>query len=505
MNNFITKIIKNDIKNGLNPKNLKFRFSPEPNGFLHIGHIKAIYINFEIAKYFNSKINLRFDDTNPIKENFFFVKNIINNIKWLGYKWDKLCFTSDYFFILYKWAKKMIYKKKAYIEYKKDNKNKKIKNIDENIYYFKNMKNGKYEENSYVLRAKIKNIKQKNNFYLKDPIMYRIIKKNHYRTLNKWCIYPTYDWAHGQSDYIENISHSLCSNEFFHHKPLYNWFLKNIYNKKINKFKPKQIEFSRLKFLDTITSKREINLLKKKKIIKDYSDLRLSTINSLIKKGYKPEHLKLFFNNIGITNKNYTLSINKLNLIIKKKIIKKSKIIMVVINPIKIIIKNFKKNYIKWIKINKNYKIPFTREIYIEKEDFKINHNKNFYRLSFKNYIRLKYSYIIKAYKIKLHKNKIIKIYCKLYKNIKKEKIKSTLNWISKKNKKKINILDYKYIYFKKNKIYNINSLKNIKSYTNINIKILKKKQIYQFLRIGFFYLDKNRKFIKLFFMNKKY
>ncbi|MDH3003770.1 MAG: glutamate--tRNA ligase family protein [Candidatus Shikimatogenerans sp. JK-2022] len=259
MNNFITKIIDKDIKKGLSKKKIKFRFSPEPNGILHIGHIKAMYINFKLAKLYKTKVNLRFDDTNPKNENIIYVKQIINDIKWLGFKYNKICYTSDYFKILYKWAIKLIKNKDAYIQKINNNKIYNINNINDNLHIFKKMKNGKFKENSYILRANTKNYI--NNYYLKDPIMYRIIHKNHFRTKNKWHIYPTYDWAHGQSDYIEKITHSLCSIEFQNHKILYNWFLKKIYNKKYNKIKPKQIEFSRLNIIDSITSKRKLFFL----------------------------------------------------------------------------------------------------------------------------------------------------------------------------------------------------------------------------------------------------
>ncbi|WGH27211.1 MAG: glutamate--tRNA ligase family protein, partial [Candidatus Shikimatogenerans bostrichidophilus] len=409
MNNFITKIINNDIKNGLSKKKIKFRFSPEPNGVLHIGHIKAIYINFNLAKKYKSKINLRFDDTNPNNENYNFIKKIINDIKWLGFKYNKLCYTSDYFNILYKWAIKLIKLKKAYIQYKNNN-NKiyNINNIEENLYLFKNMKYGKYNENTYILRAKI-NIKSK-NFYLKDPIMYRIIKTPHFKTKNKWFIYPTYDWAHGQSDYIEKISHSLCSIEFQNHKKLYNWFIKQIYNIKYNKIIPKQIEFSRLNIIDSITSKRKLFFLKKNNIIKNYNDPRLCTIISFKKRGYKSKYLIDFIKKIGYSKRENNISIKNLEINIKKKLIKNSIKLMVIINPIKITIINFPKKKIKWINIKnkkiKNRILPFTRNIYIEKNDFKNNNNKNFYRLNLNNYVRLKYYNIIKIYKIIKKKKK---------------------------------------------------------------------------------------------------
>ncbi|WGH25551.1 MAG: glutamate--tRNA ligase family protein [Candidatus Shikimatogenerans bostrichidophilus] len=499
MNNFILKIINKDLKNRLSTKDLKFRFSPEPSSVLHLGHIKAIYINFKLAELFNSEINVRIDDTNPKTSKLYYVNSIIKSIYWLGYKNFNLTFASDYFNLLYKWAKLLIKKKKSiYTIYKKKKKNYNIYNIKKNLFLFKQMKIGKYKENEIVLRAKIN--KKSYNYHLKDPIMYRVINKKHYRTKYDWYIYPTYDWAHGQSDYIEKISHSLCSIEFENHKPLYNWFINNIYNINFNKLKPKQIEFSRLNIHDSITSKRKLNILYKKNIVKNFNDLRLSTLISFKKKGYKPKYLINFIKKLGYTKRNTYISINALNLNIKKKLFNNSFIIMVVLSPIKLIIANFKKNKIKKIKINNNYCIFFSRYIYIEKKDFKKKHDKNFYRLSFSNYIRLKYSYIIKAYKKK--KNKI---YCKIYNNINSKYIKSTIQWISKIKKNKINIINYKYIYFKKKKIYNVNSIKKIYGYTNILPSFLKTNKIYQFLRIGFFFLNKKYNFITIMYMIPKF
>ncbi|WGH24904.1 MAG: glutamate--tRNA ligase family protein [Candidatus Shikimatogenerans bostrichidophilus] len=499
MNNFIIKEIINDINKGFPVYKLKFRFAPEPNGVLHIGHLKAIYINFYLAKYFKTKIYLRFDDTNPKNENIYFVNNIINNIKWLGFKYNKITYTSNYFDILYKMAVNMIINNKAYIE--SINK-KKIYDIDKILFIFNNMKIGRYNNNDFVLRAKT--INNLPNYHIKDPIMYRIIKKKHYRTNYKWCIYPTYDWAHGQSDYIEKISHSLCSIEFQNHKPLYNWFINNIYNKKYNIYKPKQIEFSRLNISNTITSKRYLNILKKKKIIKNYKDPRLMTLNSLIYKGYNPKNLIDFIKKNGFTKRNTNITIDEFNNYIKNKIINKTKIIMGVRKPIMIILKNFYKK--KYIYINNSYKILISKKIYIEEEDFCIKHNSNFFRLSFKNYVRLKYYYPIKAYKIKINKYGKKIIYCNIYKYINTNKIKSTIQWVSSINKKNMYINDYKYIYINNNKLFNCNSLNKkkiiIDKYLYNNLKL---NNNYQFLRIGFFNYCKINNFIKIFYFKKKY
>ncbi|WOX79320.1 glutamate--tRNA ligase family protein [Candidatus Shikimatogenerans bostrichidophilus] len=512
MNNFITNIIDNDIKNGLSIKNIKFRFPPEPNGFLHLGHIKSLYINFTLAKKYNSKIYLRFEDTNPNNINIKYINQIIKNIKWLGFKYNKITYISNYFNLLYKWAKILIIKQKAYIQKIYNNKIYNINDIDKNLFIFKNMKNGKYKENSYILRAKINN--NSPNFYLNDPIMYRIINKKHLFTKDKWCIYPTYDWAHGQSDYIEKISHSLCSIEFQNHKPLYEWFINQIYNKNFNSIKPKQIEFSRLNLSQTITSKRQINILKNKKIISNFCDPRLCTITSFKKKGYNSKYIINFIKKLGYTKRNNNINIKTLELYIKNKIINKSPKLLVIINPIKLTIINIPKYYIEWIYIynKKNYPkykvIPFTKTIYIDKNDFKDYYDKNFFRLSFNNYVRLKYSYIIKIFKIVKNNNNIKKIYCKIYNynTIKNNKIKSTIQWVSCKYYTKINIILYNYIYFKNKNIINKNSLKYISVYGDISINNINLYNIYQFHRIGFFYFFKiiNNIFYfkKLFFLN---
>ncbi|WGH24721.1 MAG: glutamate--tRNA ligase family protein [Candidatus Shikimatogenerans bostrichidophilus] len=501
MNNFIIKEIINDINKGLPIDKLKFRFAPEPNGVLHLGHVKAIYINFYLAKYFNSKIYLRLDDTNPNSENIYFVKNIIKNIKWLGYEYSRITYTSDYFGILYNMAKNMIKNGKAFIETKYG---KKIDDIDKNLFYFKYMKLGHYKDNDFVLRAYTD--KSLPNYHIKNPVMYRIRHKKHYRTANKWYIYPTYDWAHGQSDYIEKISHSLCSIEFQNHRPLYNWFINNIYNKEYNFYKPKQIEFSRLNINNIITSKRYFNLLLRKKIIKSFNDPRLITLDSFKMKNYNPEYIIDFIKINGFTKRNTNIELEKFESYIKNRIIKITKIIMAIKNPIKVILKNFSKTKNNTINIDNKYKISISKVIYIDKEDFKIKHNNNFFRLSFKNYVRLKYYYAIKAYKIKKYKNKITKIYCKIYKNINKNRIRSTIQWVSFKNKKSTYIYDYKYLYIKNNKIYNNKDIKIKKFYIDKNIYYnLKLKKNYQFLRIGFFNYFKKNSFLKLFNMKKKY
>nr|WP_185874122.1 glutamine--tRNA ligase [Blattabacterium cuenoti] len=523
--NFIEKIIEEDINNGFPIEKIKFRFPPEPNGYLHIGHVKAIYLNFELGKRYKAPVNLRFDDTNPIGEEKKFIESIKNDIIFLGFKWEKECYASDYFQILYEWAIKLIKNNKAYV----DNQSKiniqfqrktpfemginslyRDRSVKENLYLFEKMKDGCFEEESCVLRAKID--MNSSNMNMRDPIMYRILKKKHPRTKNKWCIYPTYDWTHGQCDYIEQISHSLCSLEFENRRPLYNWYIDQIWEK--NKIKPKQIEFSRLNLNNTITSKRKIQYLINKKIIDTWDDPRIYTISGLRRKGYTSISIKNFIKKIGISKRNNIINPSFLEFNIRKHLNKISYRKMVVFNPIKLIIDNYSINKIEWLNAennpeNKNYgfrKIPFSKFLFIEKNDFLEKKIENFFRLSIGNEVRLKNSYIIKANNIiKNNNGNIIEIHCTYdpkSKNRKKNnKIKSTLHWVSIKHSIPINIHIYHSIFlknFKNHKDYtkyiNTKSIKKIIAYAEPSINLAKEGDHFQFQRIGYFYVDINNK-----------
>jgi glutaminyl-tRNA synthetase len=512
--NFIEKIIKRDLFLGFSKKKLKFRFPPEPNGYIHIGHVKAIFLNFNIAKKYNAPINLRFDDTNPEKEEEIFVEEIKNDIKWLGFKWDKECYASDNFKQLYKWAKKLIINNKAYVDSQKQviinlqRKNPfkpgikspyRSRSIEENIFLFEKMKNGFFKEGTCVLRAKIN--MNSSNINLRDPIMYRIINKSHPRTGTKWCIYPTYDWAHGQCDYIEQISHSICSNEFENHRPLYNWYIDQIYEN--NKIRPKQCEFSRLNLSYTITSKRKLKLLIKNKIVNNWDDPRMPTIRGFYNRGYTPLSIIKFIKSIGISKRENIINFSLLEFHLRNHLNKISTRVMVVINPIKLIIDNYPYNKKKWFIINTGclkynfHKIPFSKYLYIEKEDFKKKKKKFFFRLSFNQNVRLKYSFFIKVnYLIKNIYGKILEIHCIYYKykNM-SEKIKSTIHWVACNHAIKIKINIYEKLFIKKNSnnkdifsIINKNSFKKITGYGEPFLKNVKTRSHFQFQRLGYFY-----------------
>ncbi|MGX6961004.1 MAG: glutamine--tRNA ligase [Candidatus Karelsulcia muelleri] len=510
-NNFLEKILDKDIKNGLPKNKLSFRFPPEPNGFLHLGHVKSISLNYSLARKYKCPFILRFDDTNPRNEDTKFIKAIKKDINWLGFKWCKETYASDYFLELYKLAKKLILKGKAYVDSQNKNQIKEQRRTSyeiglespyrnrskyENLEFFKNMKNGSFKEGECVLRAKID--MNSPNLNLRDPIMYRIINKKHYKTGNKWFIYPTYDWAHGQNDYLEKISHSLCTLEFQHNKPLYNWFISQI--KSSGHILPKQYEFSRLNLNYSIMSKKKLQILIEKQIVDNWDDPRLPTISGLRRRGVTPDAICQFIKEIGISKRENNLDIYLLEFYLKKQLAKIAEKVMVVFNPLTLKIANF--NETKLLRFQ-DRKIPFSKEIYIERKDFLENQdleNKNdkFLRLSIGQKVRLKSAFLIKAKSIIKNKNGSIKyILCKIYKD--KTNAKATLHWVSKKSSLPIKINLY-------GKLFNIKFPEKLKNFTDyINKKSIRKvnayaekflinanyKNKYQFLRNGYFCLDK--------------
>ncbi|ASS46824.1 glutamine--tRNA ligase [Candidatus Karelsulcia muelleri] len=521
------KIIEKDLESGFPKKKLIFRFPPEPNGYLHIGHAKSIYLNFKLAEKYKASVILRFDDTNPIEEEKKFINYIKKDIFWLGFKCNKVTYASNYFYKLYDLAKVIIEKGKAYVD---DQKQYKIqeqrknpyedgiespyrnRSIKENIFLFKKMKNGYFDDGDCVLRAKID--MKSPNMNLRDPIMYRIIKKKlHYRTKNKWCIYPTYDWTHGQSDYIENISHSLCSFEFENHKQLYNWYIYNI--KKKNSLTPRQYEFSRLNLNYNVLSKRKLQILVKQNLVTGWDDQRMPTLSGLRRRGYTPESIKYFIKKIGISKRYNHIDISILEFSIRKHLNKISSRVMVVINPLLIIIENYPTFKVEWLNAENNpedrkktyRKIPFSKFLYIESEDFMEKNKTNFFRLSLGKEVRLKNAYILKANNISRNLDGSIKsVYCTYDKNSlsktglsSKRKIKSTLHWVSKIHalKIKINIFDKIFIEKipEKSKKFidflNHDSLKTKMAYAEPSLKTATIKDKFQFQRIGYFCLDK--------------
>ncbi len=437
----------------------------------------------------------------------------------LGFRWNKESYASDYFQNLYEWAIKLIKKGFAYIDtqskydikfQRKDsfesgiNSINRKRSINENLDLFEKMKNGFFREGTCVLRAKID--MSSPNINMRDPIMYRILYKTHHKTGSKWCIYPTYDWTHGQCDYIEQISHSLCSLEFENKRPLYNWFLEKI-NLNTSKIRPKQIEFSRLNISNTVTSKRKIQYLIKKNIIYSWDDPRILTICGLKKRGYPSIALKDFIHKIGITKRNSMIDISLLEYWGRKHLNKISTRVMVVLNPVKIIIDNYCSNKIEWIKLKNNPEdkhsgirnVPFSKNIYIEESDFLEEKKDNFFRLFIGNKVRLKGSYVIEAkYVVKNEKGKIKEIHCNYFSKTESiKKIRSTLHWVSIPHIFPIKINIYKTLFLKKknNKLLdeyeiNPNSKKTIIGYAEPFLKKVKKGDYLQFQRIGYFCVE---------------
>jgi glutaminyl-tRNA synthetase len=526
--NFIEQIVKQDLLSGFNKKNLKFRFPPEPNGFLHIGHVKAICLNFNLGKNYGAPVNLRFDDTNPVKEDKKFVDAIKKDITWLGYKWKKECYASDYFEQLYKWAHHLIEKKLAYIDSQnseqialqkgtptKSGTNSPYRNrsVKENKDLFTRMFKGEFKEGEHVLRAKID--MASSNMLLRDPVIYRVLYREHHRTKNMWCIYPLYDWTHGQSDYIEQISHSLCTLEFKPHRDLYDWFLDSI--SPLKKLRPKQREFARLNLSYTVTSKRKLFELIEKKYVNGWDDPRMPTISGLRKRGYTPESLRKFVELAGVGKRENLIDLSLLEFSAREHLNLISPRVMAVLNPVRLIIKNYPDNQDEILEGEINpekpelgkRKIPFSKELYIEKEDFKEEANRKFYRLSIGKEVRLKNAYIIKAETvIKNNDGTIKEIICSYDPKSKsgsgseesKRKVKGTIHWVTIKHSLNadVNVYDRlfmvpspdhdKEIDFKK--FINPNSLKTIKGFVEPSLFRALKGNHFQFQRLGYFILD---------------
>ncbi len=494
---------------------------------------------------------MRFDDTNPIGEKIKFIDSIKKDIKFLGFKWDQEYYASNYFQQLYEWAIELIKNNKAYVDNLPKNiiqiqrktpfesginSNYRNRSINENLYLFEKMKKGFFEEKTCVLRAKID--MSSSNMNMRDPIMYRILKKTHHRTKNKWCIYPTYDWTHGLCDYIEQISHSLCSLEFENRRPLYNWYLDQIVEK--NKIRPKQIEFSRLNLNYSITSKRQIQFLINKKIIQSWKDPRICTISGLRHRGYTAIAIKNFIQKIGISKRNNIIDISLLKFKIREHLNKISTRVMVVLNPIKLIIDNYSSKKIEWVDAKNNpedpkfgsRKIPFSKYLYIEKNDFLEKKRKEFFRLSIGCEVRLKNAYIIKANStIKNSNGEIIEVHCtydptsksgKEKKSQTKRKIKSTLHWVSIQHSIPIKIHIYKSLFLIKkidknfnkyinlkstdknfNKYINPKSIDKIIAYAEPFLHKAKKGDHFQFQRIGYFYVTTTNKYNKKLIFHK--
>ena len=529
--NFIENIIDEDLGSGLDQSLLKFRFPPEPNGFLHIGHVKAICVNFSLAKKYNAPVVLRFDDTNPEKEEQQYIDAIKNDISWLGFKWDEEKFASDYFEQLYLWAVDLIKNGKAYVDSQSSTEMAEQKGtptspgvnspfrdrpVDENIKLFNEMKQGAFEEGKHVLRAKIS--MNANNMLLRDPVIYRVIKKEHPRTGSSWVVYPLYDWAHGESDYIEQISHSLCTLEFKPHRELYNWFLKQIAEP--NRLKPKQREFARLNLSHTITSKRKLMLLVSSGVVSGWDDPRMPTISGLRRRGYPPEALQEFVRLAGVAKRENIIEASLLEFCAREELNKTSNRVMVVLDPLKLTITNYPSDTDEMVVSENNpenplsgeREMPFGKEIFIEKEDFKPEANRKFYRLTIGKEVRLKSAYIIIANEaVYDDQNNIIEVLCTYDPKSKsgsgseesQRKVKGTLHWVSKKGSIDVRVNEYDRLFEHPSpasaenneellKMINPNSSKTSIAKAEPFLSSVQKGDRFQFQRKGYFIVDNN-------------
>ena len=531
--NFLEQIIKDDLGNSHSQNQLRFRFPPEPNGYLHIGHAKSIYINFGFGQQFSSPVNLRFDDTNPEKESVEYINSIKNDIRWLGYSWDKECYASDYFDQLYEWAEGLIKKGKAYV----DDQNQETisdqrgiptipgkespfrdRDVDTNLDLFRKMKDNYFKPGDCVLRAKID--MSSPNMHMRDPIMYRIIDHEHHRTKDNWVIYPTYDWAHGQSDYIENISHSFCTLEFEVHRELYDWFISNISDEK--KIIPKQREFARLNISYTIMSKRKLLELVESNEVDGWDDPRMPTISGMRRRGIPPAAIISFCEKVGVAKRENIIDFALLDYCTREVLNKKAYRLMVVIDPVELEILNYPDEKNELLKAENNpedesyghREISFSKNLYIERDDFKEEFNRKYFRLSIGKEVRLKNAYIIKGERVeKNDSGEIIKIYCTYDPKSKSgsgteeslRKVKGTIHWIDKNNYEKISVNNYDRLFKVEapdgNKdddfrtYLNENSFVQVKNaYAESNIRDSKNENYYQFQRNGYYKLEPKNK-----------
>jgi len=536
--NFIEQIIEEDLKNGLPSNKLRFRFPPEPNGYLHIGHASAICLNFGLGKDYKAPVNLRFDDTNPSKEEQEYVDAIKRDVEWLGFKWDKECYASDYFQQLYDWAVALIKKNKAYVDSQTSEEMAQQKgtptqagtdspfrnrSIEENLDLFTRMKNGEFEKGTHVLRAKIS--MGANNMLMRDPIIYRIMHAHHHRTGNDWCIYPMYDWAHGESDYLEQISHSFCTLEFLPHRELYDWFLNQIYDE--NKVRPKQREFARRNLSHTVVSKRKLLQLVEEKHVTGWDDPRMSTISGMRRRGFTPNSIVNFANTIGIAKRDNLIDVSLLEFCVREDLNKIAPRVMAVLDPVKLVITNYPEGNEEWLEAENNpeeevmtyRKIPFSKELYIEREDFQEEAHKKFFRLTLGTEVRLKNAYIIKGESvIKDEKGNITEIHVTYDVDSKsgsgteasQRKVKGTIHWVSIPHAKQAEVRVYDRLFTNESpdkdkevdfkEFINPNSLKVITGYVEPGLVSSKELDHFQFQRLGYFCVDRDSSAEKLVF-----
>lgn len=536
--NFIEQIIEEDLKNGLAQNKLRFRFPPEPNGYLHVGHASAICLNFGLGIDYKAPVNLRFDDTNPSKEEQEYVDAIKRDVEWLGFQWDKECYASDYFQQLYDWAVELIKKDKAYVDSQTSEEmaqqkgtptqpgtNSPFRNrsIEENLDLFTRMKNGEFEKGTHVLRAKIS--MGANNMLMRDPIIYRIMHAHHHRTGNDWCIYPMYDWAHGESDYLEQISHSFCTLEFLPHRELYDWFLNQIYDS--SKVRPKQREFARRNLSHTVVSKRKLLQLVEEKHVTGWDDPRMSTISGMRRRGYTPTSIRNFAHTIGIAKRDNLIDVSLLEFCVREDLNKIAPRVMAVLDPVKLVITNYPEGQEEWLEAENNpeeevmtyRKVPFSKELYIEREDFQEEAHKKFFRLTLGTEVRLKNAYIIKGESVVKDENgNITEIHATYDVDSKsgsgteasQRKVKGTIHWVSTAHAKEAEVRVYDRLFTHESPdkdkeadfktFINPNSLKVITGYVEPSLVTSKELDHFQFQRLGYFCVDRDSTAEKLVF-----
>jgi glutaminyl-tRNA synthetase len=526
--NFIEHIIEEDLKKTHSKEALYFRFPPEPNGYLHIGHASSICLNFGLGLKYNAPVNLRFDDTNPTKEEQRFVDAIKKDITFLGYTWTKECYASDYFQQLYDWAVQLIKEGKAYVDSQSseaiaEQKGTPTKpgvagpyrnrSVVENLELFEQMKTGDAPEGAHVLRAKID--LESSNMLMRDPVIYRTLHKNHHRTGTDWKIFPMYDWTHGESDYIEQISHSFCTLEFLPHRELYDWFLDQLIDP--TKLRPKQREFARRNLSHTLVSKRKLARLVEEGVVQSWDDPRMPTISGLRRRGYTAASIKNFAEGIGVGKRDNLIDVSRLEFSIREDLNKKANRVMAVLDPVKVIITNYPEGETEWLEAENNQedadagfrRVPFSRELYIEKEDFREAANKKFFRLKLGKEVRLKNAYIIKAEGCeKDAEGNITEIHCTYDPKSKSgsgteeslRKVKGTLHWVAINEAMPVEVRLYDRLFTDPSPdthkdtdfmdFINPDSLTVITGYAEPSLKELKIEDTVQFQRLGYFTVD---------------
>ncbi|MGE4268032.1 MAG: glutamine--tRNA ligase/YqeY domain fusion protein [Deferribacterales bacterium] len=527
--NFIKTIIRKDLEEGKNENRVHTRFPPEPNGYLHIGHAKSICINFGLAREFGGKCNLRYDDTNPVKEDVEYVDSIREDVRWLGFDWeDREFYASDYFEFFYECAVNLIKKGKAYVcelnaeEMRKTRGNLKEagvespyrgRSVEENLDLFERMRKGEFGDGEKVLRAKIDMASP--NMNMRDPVIYRIAHAHHHRTGDKWCIYPMYDFAHGLEDSLEKITHSICTLEFEDHRPLYDWFLDEL-----GVFHPQQIEFARLNLTYTVMSKRKLLTLVQKNFVNGWDDPRMPTIAGLRRRGFTPESIRNFAEMIGVAKSNSTVDYGQLEYCLREDLNKTAQRVMVVTDPLKVVITNYPEDKEEWFEAENNpeneadgsRQVPFCREVYIERDDFMENPPKKYFRLSPGQEMRLKHAYYIKCEEVvKDADGNILELRC-TYDPASRggwtedgRKVKGTAHWVSARHCVEAEVRMYEHLFNTPNPdkapegmdfTANINpdSLKVATCLAEPSLKDVEPMQKYQFLRVGYFASDKDSK-----------